>query len=402
MDQEGSGVIHQSLADHRDLLWKVNEKIYSNPELALKEFTAHDTIVDALQSANIKVTPHAYDIQTAFEAEIGSGGRVLVFNAEYDALPDIGHGCGHNLIATTSLGAFLAVGDALKASGKPGRVRLLGTPAEEAIGGKIQLVDKGAYKGVDACLMMHPTASSVYPDDVLGDAFDKTLAISGFKVTYRGKPAHAALSPWEGINALDAAVAGYNNISALRQQIKPDERIHGIFLEGGVRPNIIPEKTVLEFSVRAPTMTRATALQERAFRCFRGAAEATGCEVEIEILGAYADLQTSVPICKAFQKAMEELGHKVQCNIGRTSPASTDQGNVSYECPSWQALFGIPSENGAYPHTAGFANGAGLPASFDRSLLSTEGMAVTGYRFLTDDGLAQEVKEYFEQQKLKN
>ncbi|KAH8660090.1 metal-dependent amidase/aminoacylase/carboxypeptidase [Xylariales sp. PMI_506] len=400
---DSSAVIHQSLAEHRELLRKVNQKIYANPELALEEFIAHDTIVEALKGIpDVRVTPKAYGIETSFEAEFGAGGRVLTFNAEYDALPGIGHGCGHNLIAITSLGAFLTVVDALKQSGKPGRVRLLGTPAEEDKGGKIMLVEKGAYKDVDACLMMHPTAAVVYPEDVLGDAFDKTLAITGFRVTFRGKPAHAALSPWEGINALDAAVAGYNAISSMRQQIRPDERIHGIIKEGGVRSNVIPDRAVLEYAVRAPTMARATALQERAFRCFRGAAESTGCEVDIEVMGAYADLQTSVPICRAFQQAIEGLGHKVQCNIGRTSPASTDQGNVSYACPSFQSLFGIPSPGGAYPHTEGFAEGAGREESFDRSLLSCEGLALTGYRFLTDDELAAEVKEEFEKQKLEN
>lgn len=348
------------------------------------------------------MTPHAYGVQTAFEAEYGAGGAVLAFNAEYDALPDIGHACGHNLIATTALGAFLAVADTLRASGRAGRVRLVGTPAEESIGGKVKLVAQGAYRDVGACLMLHPTAASVYPAGVLGDAFDKTLAISGFAVTFRGRAAHAALQPWEGVNALDAAVAAYTAISALRQQIRPDERIHGIIAEGGVRPNVIPERTVMEYSVRAPTMARALALQERAFRCFRGAAEATGCEVEIKIQGAYADLQASVPICKAFQEAMKGLGHEVQCNVGRLSPASTDQGNVSYECPSFQGLFGIPSEDGAYPHTPGFATGAGKDESFELSLLSCQGMAVTGYRFLTDDNFAKEVKEQFEKQKLEN
>jgi amidohydrolase len=376
-------------------------QIFSIPELALKEFTAHDAIVEALQKLNFQVTPHAYGIETAFEAEYGSGGAVLAFNAEYDALPEIGHACGHNLIAITSLGAFIAVADALKVSGQPGRVRLLGTPAEESTGGKVQLIAQGAYRDVDACLMMHPTAASVYPDGVLGDAFDKTLAISGFKVTYRGKPAHAALEPWQGINALDAAVAGYSNISILRQQIQPDERIHGIILEGGIRTNVIPERSVLEYAVRAPTMARALRLQERAFKCFRGAAEATGCEFEIEVVGGYADLQSSVPICKAFQEAMKGIGYEVQCNIGRTSPASTDQGNVSYECPSFQALFGIPSD-GAYPHTPGFATGAGKIESFDTSLRSCQGMAITGYRFLTDEKLAKEVTEFFEKQKKEN
>lgn len=400
MDQISSEVIRGNVTRHRDLLWKVNQKIFSNPELALKEFTAHDTLVSALEDEGIKVTPHAYGIQTSFEAKFGSGGRVLTFNAEYDALPGIGHACGHNLIATASLGAFLAVVDALEKSRKPGRVRLLGTPAEEEIGGKIKLIEKGAYKDVDACMMMHPAPSSVWPDDVLGDAFDKTLAISGFKVTFRGKPAHAALAPWEGVNALDAAVAGYNSVSSLRQQTRPDERIHVIIVEGGKATNIVPDKAVLEFGVRAPSMAQTKALEKRIHNCCQGAAIASGCKVEIENLGLYADLRTNIPICEAFQNVMEGLGHKVRNDVGRnTTPASTDQGNVSYECPSVQFCCGILSK-GAFPHTAKFADGAGSVESFDRILLSIEGMAMTGYRFLTDDNLAAEVKKYFEGQKV--
>lgn len=368
--------------------------------MAYKEFTAHDTLVAALQSQrDIKVMPHAYGIETSFEAEFGSGGRVVTYNAEYDALPGLGHACGHNLIATSSLGAFLAVVDALKESDRPGRVRLLGTPAEEDIGGKIRLIEEGAYKDVNACLIMHPTSSSVYPEGVLGDAYDRTLAITAFKVTFRGKPAHAALAPWEGVNALDAAVAGYTSIGVLRQQIRPDERIHGIIKEGGAAANIIPDKAVLEFGVRAPTLVRAKALEARAWSCFKGAAEATGCEINILPLGAYADLRPNFPICQAFQDAMVGSGYQVQNNTTRaTTPASTDQGNVSYECPSWQGIFGIPS-NGAFPHTTGFAGGAGSEASFERCLLNIEGMAAVGYRVLSDDQFAEEVKKNFETQK---
>jgi amidohydrolase len=346
------------------------------------------------------VTPHAYGIETAFEVEFGSGGRVLTFNAEYDALPNIGHACGHNLIATASLGAFLAVVDALKKTGKAGRVRLLGTPAEESTGGKLKLIDAGAYKDVDMCLMMHPTSSNVYPADVLGDAYDRTLAISGFRVTFRGKPAHATLAPWEGVNALDAAVAAYNSVAVLRQQVRPDERIHLIIKEGGLVANVIPEKSVVELGVRGPTLARVRALEGRVLNCFKGAAQATGCDIEIESLGSYADLRTNLPICQAFQDAMTSIGHQVQNNVGRaTTPASTDQGNVSYECPSWHGIFGIPSPGGAFPHTAAFADGAGTVVSFERSLLSCEGMAIAGYRFLTDDDLAHQVKKYFEDQR---
>ncbi|CAK7270487.1 hypothetical protein SEPCBS119000_004116 [Sporothrix epigloea] len=397
----GKTTIKKSLSAYTDQLWEVNQTIFNNPELAYEEVGAHDTIVGLLSTIkDVRVTPHAYGLDTAFEAEYGAGGRVLVFNAEYDALPGIGHACGHNLIATVGLSSFLAVADALRESGAPGRVRLLGTPAEESSGGKVQLIKAGAYKGVGACLMMHPTTQAVYgPESVYGDAFDRTLAITGFSVTFKGKPAHAALAPWDGINALDAAVAGYTAVSVLRQQIRPEERIHGIITDGGQRPNIIPETARLEYGVRAPSLSGALALQKRAIACFAGAAESTGCTMEVKEMGWYADLRTSIPICNAFVDAMGALGRQVQCNTGRTTPASTDQGNVSYECPSWHGIFGIPSEDGAYPHTASFATGAGLRKSFDRALENSEGMATVGYRFLVDDELAADVQAKFDEQK---
>ncbi|EPE05644.1 metal-dependent amidase aminoacylase carboxypeptidase [Ophiostoma piceae UAMH 11346] len=399
--QDSAAAIKKSLTANEDILWDLNQKIFNNPEIAYEEFAAHDNLVAVLSTIEgVRVTPHAYGLETAFEAEFGSGGRVLTFNAEYDALPGMGHACGHNLIATVGLSSFMAVVDTLKQTGAPGRVRLLGTPAEETTGGKIKLIAAGAYKDVDACLMMHPTTQAVYgPESVYGDAFDRTLAITGFAVRFKGKSAHAAIAPWDGINALDAAVAGYTAVSVLRQQIRPDERIHGIITDGGSRPNVIPETSRLEYGVRAPSLVRAQELQKRAIKCFEGAAESTGCSIEIEELGYYADLRASIPICNAFVKAMGDLGREVQCNVDRTTPASTDQGNVSYECPSWHGIFGIPSEEGAYPHTASFATGAGLRRSFDRALENSEGMAQVGYRFLVEDKLAADVKACFEAQK---
>ncbi|KAH9221411.1 hypothetical protein DL95DRAFT_403237 [Leptodontidium sp. 2 PMI_412] len=299
------------------------------------------------------MTPHAYGIETSFETEYGASGRVVTYKAEYDALPRLGHACGHNLIAPSSVGAFLAVVDALKESGNPGRVRLLGTPAKEDIREKIKLVEKGAYKDVNAYLMIHPTSSSVYPEGVLGDAYDRTLAITAFRVTFRGKPAHAALAPWDGVNTLDAAIAGYTSFGILIQQIRPDERIHGSVKK-------VEQQQIL--------------FQTRLCWSSEGAAVATGCEVDFLPLGAYADLRPHFPICQAFQDAMVRFGYQVQNNTTRvTTPASTDQGNVSYECPSWQGIFGIPS-NGAFPHTVGFPGGARPEASFEGCLLNIEGM----------------------------
>jgi amidohydrolase len=207
---------------------------------------------------------------------------VVVFNAEYDALPGIGHACGHNLIATASIAAFLGVAEALKQSGKEGRVRLVGTPGEEGKGGKAMLVEAGAYKDVDAALMLHPGAQSRH-NGRAGTAYAHTLANEKLLVTFKGKAAHASMYPFNGVNALDAVMLSYSAISMLRQQIKPYERIHGVVVDGGKAPNVIPDEASLNYVVRSNTKKEAAVLKDRVVKCFEGAAIATGCECEVEL-----------------------------------------------------------------------------------------------------------------------
>lgn len=240
-----------------------------------------------LTSHGFNVTKHAYGLETSLSAEYGSGGRVVNFNCEYDALPGIGHACGHNLIAIGSIGGFLGTVAALKKYNIPGRVRLLGTPAEEGGGGKIKLINAGAYKDVNASFMTHPMSALVMqtPRGVSkGIPFGTCVASIKFKATFTGRPAHGALSPHEGVNALDAAVLAYNGISMLRQQIKPYERIGGIILHGGEAPNIITPLSTLNYNVRSATVDEARLLHKRVVSCFEGAAVSTGCKVEFELL----------------------------------------------------------------------------------------------------------------------
>ncbi|KAL6228668.1 hypothetical protein BDW75DRAFT_246467, partial [Aspergillus navahoensis] len=197
----------KSIVSHENDLWTVNQEIHSHPELSFEEVHAHDTICSILEKLGYSVTRHAYGLKTSFEAEVGTGGGLIVYNAEYDALPEIGHACGHNLIATSSLAAFLATAEAIKAHQIEGRVRLLGTPAEEGGGGKIELLKAGAYNGVDACLMGHPGPR--HQGD--GVVIARCMARAGATITFRGVNAHAGNAPWLGRNALDAAVAAYTN-----------------------------------------------------------------------------------------------------------------------------------------------------------------------------------------------
>jgi amidohydrolase len=232
------------------------------------------------------VTRHAYDLPTSFEATFGTGGRLVVFNVEYDALPGIGHACGHNLIATGSLAAFFGVIGVMKRYPQiSGRVRVLGTPAEEGGGGKIKLIDRGAYQDVDACLMTHPMSGAMFPTKkkgITGIAYGTCVASAKFRATFTGRTAHAAAAPHDGINALDAAILAYNGISMLRQQILPTERVHGIIIEGGEKANVIPSRSKMDYNVRSETSRATKYLQRRVVKCFEGAAVATDCKVSFE------------------------------------------------------------------------------------------------------------------------
>jgi amidohydrolase len=211
----------------------------------------------------------------------------VVFCAEYDALPNMGHACGHNLIATSSIAAFISSCEVMKSlfpHGTPYTIRLLGTPAEEAGGGKIKLLEAEAFKNVDAALMLHPMpVIKGLPFDTIA-AFPPggSLALRTIKITFIGKPAHASAAPWEGINALDAAVGAYVNISVLRQQILPMQRVHGVITYGGGSSNVIPEKTEMEYVIRSPDAEGLAELFRKVKNCFEAAATATGCKVEIE------------------------------------------------------------------------------------------------------------------------
>lgn len=244
------------------------------------------------------MTRHAYGLDTSFEAISGSGGRLINFNAEYDALPGIGHACGHNLITTSSVAAFLALSALLKQYGIPGRTQLLGTPAEENGGGKAKLIDAGAYKGVDISLMAyvpltlyhymtltrcrHAGPQKLFPGiDATGVGGVLMNARKQIHCEFTGKSAHAGGNPWEGLNALDALVTSYNNVAVLRQQLQPDERVHCAFLDTPKVANVIPAYTKAYWQVRSPTLKGLNRLMAKVRNCIEAGALATGCEVKL-------------------------------------------------------------------------------------------------------------------------
>ncbi|KAK1779888.1 hypothetical protein QBC45DRAFT_123032 [Copromyces sp. CBS 386.78] len=406
--------IADAIQTNKDEIALVNKHIHSNPELAYLEFTAHSTLVHSLRRLGFTVTSPAYGLPTSFEAEYsnpgpnGEQGRLIIFNAEYDALPEIGHACGHNLIASASLAAFLGVAAAMKSSGQPGRVRLLGTPAEEGGGGKLKLIDAGAYRDCSACLMVHPGPQAKLPRGITAVSHVRMLANVKYRVYFSGREAHASISPWEGINALDAVCLSYNAVSMLRQQMRPEERVHGVFREAGTRPNITPADCCVEYYVRSTTRKGAEELGKRVLKCFEGAALATGCAWRKEDMSPYYDVRPSKKLCRAWMEAMnsspptatatatEETGKVAWEDPKDFFQGSTDMGNVCYECPGFHGVFGIETEEGAANHTKGFTKGAGTKESFERALECGRAMAEVGWRVLVDEEFAEEVRREWE------
>lgn len=393
-----SDIIDNKLEEVGEKLREVNRTIHSNPELAFNEYQAHDTICDFLEGLGYKVTRHAYGLDTSFEVIYGGGGKLVNINAEYDALPGGGHMCGHNLITTSSLAAFLGVAALLDHTKAAGRVQLLGTPAEEAGGGKALLLKAGAYKSVIASLMAH--ASGIVSDGYEVYANTQTLAAQHLSYEFKGKSAHAGAFPWDGINALDAFVALYNNVSLLRQQIRPDERMHCALVEGPKVANLIPEHTKVDFTCRSSTIGSLKDLTRRVDNCAEAAGLATGCKLTRTAEIPYAELISPQAMNDNYIKHMTDRG----VNVGNVMfmPASTDQGNVSQEVPSIHGMFCLEEAGSSNPHQKPFAKAAGGNKAHFQAILVGKGLAETAYDLLVDDKLLDRVNIDWKEQIGKN
>ena len=372
-----------------DELKDIGEKLWSNPELGFKEHKAHDLLTSFLEEKGFTVERSYTGIETAFKATFGSGRPNVCVICEYDALPEIGHACGHNLIAEAGVAAGLGVKAVLNSKYAPiGRLTVMGTPAEETVGGKVKLVENGAFEDVDIAMMVHPAPYTVLTNEV--------VACLEWRITYTGKAAHAAGFPWEGVNALDAAVMAYTSISVLRQQMKPTWRVHGIITNGGAKPNIIPEKAAMEYFIRAPTRKEANAFGKKVRACLEAAAIATGCQLQIEEEPVLDDLQHNSLLGKCYSENYQSLGHQIQNSLEEAGVGSTDMGNVSYVVPSIHPLFKIGS--GQMNHTREFTSVANTPEAHSETLVAAKAMAHTCIDILTTDGLLEQIRSEFEKQ----
>ena len=322
-------------------LQEINRWLYENPELAYQEVNSSKRLVEFLSANGFDVEYPAYGIDTAFAARAGSEGPEIVICAEYDALPEVGHACGHNIIATAALGAGVGVRGLVDDLGI--RVTVLGTPAEERYGGKVDLINAGAFTDAAAAMMIHPARMDIVDMNV--------LAIDHVDVEFHGHEAHASGYPQRGINALDAAVQAYNNVSMLRQALYARDRVHGTITYGGGAPNVIPAFTSMSWYIRAETDQRLAELRPKVIACFEAAALATGCRVEIKqgghTMGAldYNELMNELYLENS--KALgRPLGRGSDLPIEETG--STDMGNVSSVVPSIHPMLDI--------HTGGPGN----------------------------------------------
>jgi amidohydrolase len=332
------------------MLLEASHQIHDRPELAYAEHFAHDVLTSLLAEEGLAPERGAYGIPTAFSAQAGSTGPTIAVLCEYDALPEIGHACGHNIIAAAGLGAGLAA--AALADEVGGRVVVLGTPAEEGGGGKIVMAERGAFDGVDAAMMVHPAGADLCTMNA--------IAVQQIWVEYHGQAAHAAAFPHKGRNALDGAVLGYVNVAALRQHIRPDERIHGIFTDAGDKPNIVPKFASAQWYVRARNLKRLEPLKERVLACLRAGAEAAGVEFRYEWKTApYADLADNSPYMALYAENAAQLGRKVLDPRGEEARVvgSTDMGNVSHLVPSIHPMIQVspPHVSIHTPEFAGYA-----------------------------------------------
>ena len=344
--------------------------VHSHPELGYEEFESSAAVAALAESAGFTVERRVAGLETAWRATAGSGDLHLALLAEFDALPDVGHACGHNIIAASSVGA--AIGLAAVADELGVTVELLGTPSEEGGGGKIDLINAGYFSGVHAAMMIHP-----WPVDRLSA---QCLAVDHFDVTFTGREAHASAAPFEGINALDALTIAQVALGLLRQQLPAGDQVHGIVAEGGSAANIIPSRAVGRFMARSVTAERLAALRKRVNACFEAGALATGAQLSIEELGnAFSHMVNDDDILGHYRVAAESLGRSFTLDDDGVAPPtiSTDMANVSLVVPSIHPLLGIPT-GGAVNHQPTFTR-ACVTAEADEAVIEgAVALALTG------------------------
>ena len=383
----------------REELFGIALDIHAHPELNYQEFHAAKLLSDTLEAHDFAVERGIGGVETAFRATLegGSGdGPTVAVLVEYDALPEIGHGCGHNLIAMAGLGAGLGVQANMK--DLPGRLVIIGTPAEEGGGGKIKLLDAGVFDGVDICLSSHPSSNrTIIPQDIPMDE-SWSLAMVGFRYIYHGKAAHAAAAPEEGINALNSLIHLFTGIDALRQHLREDTRIHGIITDGGLAPNVVPEFAAANFMLRCRDRDYLSdVIVGKVLKIAEGAALITGATLEVEpYYPFYENVLPNGVLAENFRANAEAVGLRIDAPTGgrRGSGASTDFGNVSQVLPSLELRY-AGSETPVPSHSRQMTETAITETALSSALNVAKVLSLTASDFLRDPARLKEAQAEF-------
>src|SRR5437879_1749313 len=388
--QVSSSGLKDSLATRIDALRpeleQVSRDIYANPEIAYEEHKAVGWLTELLKRHGFSVEVGVSTSPTAFVATRRQGdGPAIAFLSEYDALRGLGHGCGHNLIATASVGAGIALADLLDRH--PGKVLVIGTPAEEGGGGKIRLIRGGIFQEVDAAMMFHP--------DTRTQVLHWALAVTHMHFEFTGRAAHASGDPEKGINALDAFVMAYNGISVFRQQLREGARLHGFLKEGGTAPNIIPERTSGEFLVRARDTAYMEELVQKVKNIFQAAALATGCSVKLSFEAEpYTDLRNNMVLAGRFEENLRRLGIDPVDPVPWENAGSTDMGNVTHVVPGLHPTLAIAPAD-VPGHSQAFLEASGSLRGYQAMVDAAKALAMTGADLLADPSLVEKAKAEF-------
>ncbi|MFC1941107.1 M20 family metallopeptidase [Chloroflexota bacterium] len=373
----------------RPQLSELSLKIHSNPELGFHEVKAASWLTNYLEENGFSIERDICELPTAFRASYGKGKPVIAILAEYDALPDLGHACGHNLIAVSAIGAGVASKPVVDQFG--GSILVIGTPAEEIYGGKAIMAERGAFNNLDIAMMVHPGTCD--------NAITNALACQTLEVEFWGKAAHTAAQPEGGINALEAMLQSFAAINSLRQHIKSSARIHGIITDGGEAANIVPAHSAGQFIVRAEDNTYLDELKEKVLNCFIGASTTTSARLEYKWSEVrYAPMRNNLTLARLFTRNMRSLGRKITPPDPGHGFGSTDMGNVSQLVPSIHPRVGIAQED-VLSHSPQFASAAASEAGIKGMLDAAKALAMTVVDLVANPEIVTKAKEEFERGK---
>lgn len=378
--------IKNEAAKMKKVFFETSDYIYNHPELGNKEKKSSEKLITLLEDHGFCVEKGIIGRETAFKAVFDSKkpGPAIAYLCEYDALPEIGHGCGHNIIGTSSAAAGILLSKVINSTG--GKIYVIGTPAEETDGAKVEMVNKGIFNDVDISLMFHPLDKT--------HESGESLAMDALEFTYKGKSAHAAAEPEKGINALDGVLQLFSGINALRQHVRSDVRIHGIIKEGGIAPNVVPDKAVARFYVRAKERTYLNEVVMKIKDIAYGAALITGSTVEIvNYEASYDNLVTNQNLSRAFSRNLMDVG-LTEILEPRKSFGSIDMGNVSQVTPAIHPYLSIGTKS-LIAHTKEMADATITNEAHEMMLKGITALALTGYDALTDEVLFNSIKDEF-------